>query len=427
MKRSFFEKIRLHKSISLLILLLFIIPSLSIAGLQLAGFTFAYTPAKALNNLMHLSKGRSSFGFVSGVGGVAFGGIAKPKGNLEVIGLKYDRQRVDGERLLVTVRNGAGEKNTVVAPVADWVMIPIARFANEDQHAIFTLFGELVNEERNYEWLKKGAKIMNYHPAIENTLLGLRLFQADILAFHPASINLPKSDNNGYLLGTGEYNPNPTKNLIAKKSIDDTYREGRVHSYVINDYEQDIVFDIKSRQNKSEQLMLNGYPLWDCWKLNKKLDEITMEYLQQYLSNYTTEMVSEIKSTAEGMAANGIMITEETLKPVFEKIQIKYAERAMEDTAGLNAFVDNNGHLVNMDSFSRELSDLMRSLEGGNPEVYRALTTAMRYSAFFRYVKEQDKTRYSNFVASIADVSIWPTVRTPTVMIPPEGQNEIKH
>ena len=251
-------------------------------ALQLAGYSFAYSPAKPLNNPTHLSKGLKSFGFVSGVGGVAFGAIAKPFGDLKIVKLKYDGSKPDGERLLVTIKEGNKDAKTVVAPVADWAMVPIARFAQGDQHAIFTLFGQLQNPEEEIKWFKEKARILNYHPAVMDTLAGIRLFQADLLAFHDASIDLPKS-NGKYLLGTGEKEPNITTNEEAKKIISTIYTKGHPQSYVICDQNQSITFSVAQSAQGGRQLLLDGYPYWACWKLSKDMQEIAVDFVTNYL------------------------------------------------------------------------------------------------------------------------------------------------
>ena len=99
-----------------------------------------------------------------------------------------------------------------------------------------------------------------------------------------------------------------------------------------------------------------------------------------------------------------------------------YAERAMADKTKFNKYVDQNNYLVNMDDFSRSFSDKMHELKGGNPLIYDALTTLMRYAAFFRHVKNQDPQQYAAFVESLAKVSIQPDIKTPTVLIPPKDK-----
>lgn len=418
MGKNIFEKIRAsRKMLSLIFICLFLFPILAQGALQLAGYSFAYSPAKPLNNPTHLSRGLKSFGFVSGVGGVAFGAIAKPYGDYKIIKLKYDDSKPDGERLLVTIKEGNKDAETVIAPIADWVMIPIARFAQDNRHAIFTLFGQLQSKEDEIKWFKEKARVLNYHPAVANTLAGMRLFQADILAFHEASIDLPKF-NGEYLLGTGEQIPDVSANIIAKKIISEAYVKGGPQSYVICDENQSITFSVTQSIQGDRQLFIDGYPYWASWKLSKDMDEIALDFVNNYFEEHQAEMKEMIINRALDRGVQD----EQALNPIIKEVQETYAEKAMADKTKFNKYVDENNYLVNMDDFSRDFSDKMRELKGGNPTVYDALTTSMRYAAFFRFVKKHNPKQYDAFVKSIAEVSIQPYVKTPTVLIPPRMQ-----
>lgn len=411
---SMFQKIReSRKILSAIFACLFLFPLLGQA-LDLAGYSFAYAPAKPLNNPVHLSKGLKSFGFVSGVGGVAFGGIAKPQGDLKVVNLNYDGTKPDGERLIATIKDGNGSAQTVTAPVADWILVPIARFAQGNQHAIFTLFGQLQNGEEEKKWLTKKARILNYHPAVANSLAGMRLFQADLLAFHDASSDIPSS-NGKFLLGTGEHEPNVGANTAARKIIREAYNLGQPQSYVICDEGQSITFSVASSTQGDRQLLLDGFPYWASWKLSKDMKDLPIEFVKKYFAAHEEEMKATILTKA---AQKGVQ-DREALLPIIREVQEIFAKKAVKDKNEFNRFVDDNNYLVNMDEFSREFSDKMRQLKGGNPIVYDALTTSMRYAAFFRYFKAQDPKQYAKFVKSLANVAINPAIKTPTVLIPP--------
>src|SRR4051794_8170662 len=100
-------------------------------------------------------------------------------------------ERPDGRRLWVHMWTRGGGVKTVMAPIYDWQLIPIARFPDGEQHACFTLFGKLKDGIETEARRDRGEKILNYHPAFEDTLLGLRLMQADIQILHPDACDLP--------------------------------------------------------------------------------------------------------------------------------------------------------------------------------------------------------------------------------------------
>ena len=407
----FSGKARLHKQLFLILFACLLLPVLARAGLQLAGFTFAYAPAKSLSVTTHLSKGLKSYGFVSGVGGVAFGAIASPQNNITVMDIKYDSKKPDGNRLVVIIKAEDGKRHEIVAPVADWIMIPIARFANRDQHAIFTLFGNLKDEQQEKKWRKQHARILNYHPAVENTLIGLRLFQADLLAFHPAGGSLLK-DAGQYVKGTGE--DGFSLNLEARGEIEKLYGKTGARSYVICDQNQNITFS-----HDASVLKLEGFPYWACWRLKKDLKDIYIDYIRQSVMDHQSEIIAETKRAYEKQMKGSQEIQDSQIKAFMRPIVKKYQLKALQDKAAFNNYVDSHDLMISLDNGSKELSGKMRELKGGNPVVYNALTTSMRYAAFFRYVKKEKPLQFAAFVKSVGGVSVSPDVMTPTVMIPP--------
>ncbi len=107
------------------------------------------------------------------VGGISFELTAIPENNIkgQAIMLMYDSEKSDGYRLQIKL----GNKNDSVyySNIPDWQLIPIANYANDSSNAIFTLAGD-VSDISNETPIR-------YHPAFKDQLLGLRMFQADLL------------------------------------------------------------------------------------------------------------------------------------------------------------------------------------------------------------------------------------------------------
>jgi hypothetical protein len=99
-------------------------------------------PSAPLQYSLAGSGGLGSYRFVSGVGGVAFGGIARPDASVKdrSIVLHYDTTTTDGHHLQVL----AGDV-TATADLPDWMLIPIANFANSESDACVSLFGPDTN------------------------------------------------------------------------------------------------------------------------------------------------------------------------------------------------------------------------------------------------------------------------------------------
>ena len=74
----------------------------SLAEIMAGMYSFAYPSAKPLVNSMKAAQGVKTFGFCSGVGGVAFGAVARPSDGCRVTALRYDSGQPDGKRLQAT-------------------------------------------------------------------------------------------------------------------------------------------------------------------------------------------------------------------------------------------------------------------------------------------------------------------------------------
>ena len=100
------------------------------------------TQSKANSPLKVRSAGSSSlnsYNFVGKVGWVSFEQVANPDTAIaaNAIQLSYDQAAQDGSRLVVKI--GA---TTLRPKIADWLLIPIAHFANSDFTAATSLFGD---------------------------------------------------------------------------------------------------------------------------------------------------------------------------------------------------------------------------------------------------------------------------------------------
>src|SRR5271156_1830913 len=139
-----------------------------------------YTLARLAAPTLRASIGVGGFtgGFLASVGGVAFKEIAQPAQALAAQSdvLEYDPQYADGRRVFATI-----DGQRVQVNVYDWELQPIVRFAESDDHAIFTLFGKLADRRQQEQVLDNGGRVVNYHPAFQDTLLGLRMLQLDNL------------------------------------------------------------------------------------------------------------------------------------------------------------------------------------------------------------------------------------------------------
>ncbi|HYL74818.1 MAG TPA: hypothetical protein VEU96_11475 [Bryobacteraceae bacterium] len=328
---------------------------------NLGPYTFtAERPAAPLRFSLASSGGLSSYAFVSGVGGVAFSGIATPSVALagRAIKLHYDKSMRDGRRLEVKVGS-----SVALADIPDWMLIPIAKFADTDFDACVSLFGPNTSAT-SYDIV--------YHESFQNTLLGLRLLQADILLFNIAETwRLPQWGGT-VVLGPGEV-AQPQLDQPSARSINLALRGGTFQSWVMTDQGESIVFDLAGGR-----LEFTGSPYYYFWNSNYKVVQAARDRL------------------------------------VSRALELRRAGRVADHNRlvqQINAMVPT---VTEVTSLTKRLKDARGALRRFNTPVYDAATQTMRYGAFFRYVKKQNRQEWTMFLHELAPVKSEPRILTPT-------------
>lgn len=379
-------------------------PQAGVAAIALGAITFTRADALPLDNPVLLSQGLQSHSYLSSVGGVAFGALAKGENGLQIVGLEYEPRAKDGARLTALLENKGGKVFKAVAAIYDWQLAPIARLAASDQQACFTLFGRVADAQEQQLRRAKGQYILGYHPALKDTLLGLRLMQADILILYPDSCDLPKVDGK-YVLGAGELAPNVDANRQAL---------GRLHqridalgqkfqSYVVCDHEQEVTYRMQQGA-----LVLSGNPVWYCWR-SKISDQATLNELQDRANAKANQILNEEFQRDSGRLS--VIEFNQKWTPAYQK------QRHSEVfDQGISANV-----VQPLPELSREISIAVQQLQGVNPAVYNALVTTLRYTALLRQVRAMDEAKYREFVQVLDDVKFGPEVETPSAMLQPRN------
>jgi hypothetical protein len=188
--------------------------------------------------------------FVGRIGGVAFGAVAAPAPGTSVAGLAivYDASARDGRRARVIVD---GASYTLDAP--DWILLPAAAWSAQSGVEVLTGFGDLVDDSEGYDC----ALQFNYAPAIDGTLIGLRLMQSDIV-IAPEYPDLPQRDGR-YILGAGEVPPTRA-DLERRRLALEAMTLPDFRSYVFTDSGTAMTFTLSGGQVK-----LRGRPTYHLW------------------------------------------------------------------------------------------------------------------------------------------------------------------
>jgi hypothetical protein len=351
-----------RKFVALGVMLLIALVALAQGAWSLGRYTFTSgRPSAPLQYSLANSGGLGSYGFVSGVGGVAFSGTAKPDAGVagKLITLHYAKGTTDGHRLQVLADTG-----TATADLPDWMLVPIARFADSEFDACVSLFGPNTNAV---------AYDIVYHKSFQNTLLGMRLLQADMVLFDLGETWRLPQRGGVVVLGLGESAPSRIMDEASAQTIDAALQGGAFQSWVMTDQDEEVVFALRRGR-----LDLTGQPYYYFWTSNVE----AVQAAQRRLESQALEM------RRAGRVSEHNRIVEQ-----------------------LNAMVPTVSEVTTL---TGQLKGARGALRRFNPAVYDAATQTMRYSAFFRYVKKQNHDGWKDFVRELASVTVQPDVTTPT-------------
>jgi hypothetical protein len=316
-----------------------------------------------------------SFRFVGRVGGIEFATIARPESGLKnkKIELRYDTEQDDGCRLLIHID---GKTYRVFLP--DWVMVPAALYADSQHTALVSLFGEDTDAE---------SFDIVYHEAVADTLMGLRLLQADILLFEKSTASVFESRGEE-ILGLGErsfkdrINTRTTINMLRGK-----LSEHDVDSWVMTDLDVDVIFSVRDGA-----FQLSGFPYYYFWRGESRA-------LEEYASSLSEEVLEEFMKFRMNPMLDPEIQPSPRIKAVLEKMETLMHDK---EVISLDALTED---------FRNARRDHVRSL---NPLVMDAVTQLMRYAAFFRHVRDTHPDAWREFL---------PYLKTPAgITVVPEPQ-----
>ena len=200
--------------------------------------------------------------FLEAVGGVAFGQIAAPAAGTSITSfeLHYVKTKRDGERVIATI-NG----KDYLVEVPDWIVLPAVEWSATKETVLVTWFGHLVDAAAE----KKCRLVFNYAPALQGTLIGLRLMQADML-----DVDLARVDGR-YVLGAGEIAP-AEETVTARASRRQTALFGLpdYESYVLTDADRPIEFALDG-----DRVAFTGEPVYRVWQNGATNDHSDDDFL----------------------------------------------------------------------------------------------------------------------------------------------------
>jgi hypothetical protein len=248
-----------------------VLQSVAAFALELGGMNFS-RQFSAAPHIVTVAPGPRFFRLS---GGVAFTQTATGKDGWAVTRLTYDAARPDGQRLVAHVSHG-GKSMDVNTGAYDWEIGPLVRYVAADEtnagQSVVTLFGKLQDRKAEEQVLRDGHMVINFHPAFQNTLLGLRLLQADLMLFEVRAAELFR-ENGQDILGAGEPRPDgafASANRERYRTIQKWLADNNIEweSYVAGDIGQPSQFYVDSGE-----LRFTGAPYWALWRDTPQANE----------------------------------------------------------------------------------------------------------------------------------------------------------
>jgi len=328
------------------------------------------------NSLRVLPAGRAghlSFAFLGKVGGVSFEAIAELPADRsgDDVCPHYTPTAPDGSRLGISV---GGEP--LSTSIYDWQLLPIASYADSEYTSVVSLFGPQTNQSQFH---------ITYHPAFEDTLIGLRLLQADALLIDPTQFSKLPKYNGAVIMGAGESDfPFPDFDVDKISGLLDRLRESDgFQSWVISDI------------NKSAKIVINN------GTLTVNLEPYHYFWRADYSG--TSHLQNEL-----------ITLELETLGTSLDKLdRIKeIAKRMDEIEAQIQA---TEPGVVEASSATSELEANREIVNRLNPPVAEALRTTARFAALFRLAKKVNAECWSAFLESLSGLNPEPSIETPNI------------
>jgi len=345
------------------------------------------------------------YSFYTNRGGISFQAVASPAENINKENISLD---FENNRLIVKI----GTK-TFYPNLPYWQLAPIVNFTNSPYTVVVSQSG---NSTGNSEAQCK------FHPAFLDNLLGLRLFQADLLNLTDILWDLPIDAQRQYILASSEQKFTPNKDSILYKRIYEKLISGAFTSFVLTDRDVNVVFDIDE-----SGLKFSGKPYY--YFMKTALDTANIRTLRTQL----LECYSDIETHAKILLKNEYSpalnprthlddlikaLKKNKEKGIFNPYSMYYVEKAIYQLDSLNRLTDDEIGIQFqvLDDFSESFKSYWELLKKYNPPVYSAVENTAQWSAFFRYIRKVNPDNWSLFVKKAGSDGKYdaPAVQTPT-------------
>ena len=318
------------------------------------------------------------------------------------VSISYIPTNADGQRLEIALGN---HKHNPAIP--DWQLVPIALFADSDYTAAVSLFGD-GPDTLNYFYIQ-------YHPAFQDTLLGIRLLQVAMVPMDPVGLAGLPSVNNKTILGAEEKAPNLDEANIAGRGVLDVLGDFHADAWIYTDAGP---FADPGRELNTEfhhHLTFKYYSgPWSYYLFWSHLFAQPKAVLRETVAYIRDEVTSGKITKAE--ANDKIAILESLIKGGIDqrtaeaKIGLALSEIVSGRANYLHELTDRVLHQLHYYQFGK----YDNKLSAYNGPLYTAAENVGWYAAIFRSVRFRNPRGWHEFIESIRAVKVEPRVQTPT-------------
>ena len=340
------------------------------------------------------------------VGGISFEGVAYPAASL--INEKISLDFADN-RLVIQI----GTK-TFYPNLPFWQLAPIVNFADSPYTVASSQLGDTTNNQ--------GAKY-RFHPAFLDNLLGLRLFQANLLNLTDILWDLPIDAQRRYILAPSEQPFTPVRDSTLHRTIYEKLAKGaNFTSFVLTDKDVNYVFEIVG-----SDLKLSGRPYYYFTRMES--DTANIRKLRTQLLECYDEIETQAKillkddytpalNPRTGLGNLVAALTKRKQEKVFNPYSMQYMTKALVTLDSLNELTNEKIGIKFqvLNDYTQSFKPYWDLLKKFNPPVYSAVENTAQWSAFFRYVRKTNPANWSQFVKKIeaGGKPDAPAVQTPT-------------
>jgi hypothetical protein len=274
---------------------------------------------------------------------------------------------------------------------------------------------------------------LKYHPAFLDNLLGLRLFQANLLIIYPELLGeIPQDEKGNYILAPSEEGLIPPSKPNAYKALFNELKKNNIKldSYILTDRDLEIFFDIDGDNlsfSKNPYYYFSGNKLAPVKENNSQGDlEFYYSEIEKTAKTFLKEKYTPELNPRTNLKGLLKALNDNKKNEIFNPYALHYINECLDKLTVLMLQTPDKEISENspqaMDNLITSFKNNWDLLKQYNPLVYSEVENISHWSAFFRYVRLLNPDSWASFLNKVEKIKInAPAVHTPTSFV--EGPN----